>query len=79
MFNLYKKSIVKTRSTELYNPAEIWYYATPAQPEDDTDCDYVAHSIAVDRNNVDITIAEVQSMENFAGWIVNSSTINIPC
>lgn len=72
LFNLYKKTIVKTRSTELYDPSEIWFYATIAQPEDNTDCEYVAHSIAVHRGNVDIKITEVQGIENFAGWIVNS-------
>jgi hypothetical protein len=70
-FKFYKKTISKTRSTELYDPAEVWYYATNAQPEDDTKCDYVLHYIGVHRGNVDRMIAEVRSMKDFAGWIVN--------
>ena len=72
LFNFHKTTIIKTRSPELYDPSEIWYYATHARPEDDTDCDYVARAIAVNRVNVDATVVEVQSMENFAGWIVKS-------
>jgi hypothetical protein len=71
LFKLAAK-IVETRSKELYDPHELWTYATHAQPEDDTDCEYVAHWVGVTRNTVDAVMAETEALEHFAGWIVRS-------
>jgi hypothetical protein len=64
--------IVKTRSKELYDPHELWQYATHAQPEDDTENEYVAHIVPVTRDTVDAVIAKIEALEHFAGWIVRS-------
>lgn len=70
MFLLFDVKIVPTRSNKLYTPAELWSYATNATPDDNTDCEYVAHMVPVNRDNVDTIMSEIEQIENFAGWIV---------
>lgn len=72
LFNLRAK-MFKTRSKELYDPSELWTYATYAQPEDNTDCEYVAHWVAVTRDDVDAVMAKTEALEHFAGWVIRSS------
>ena len=51
-------------------PAELWTYVTNATLDDNTDCEYVAHMVPVNRDNVDTIMSEIEQIENFAGWVL---------
>lgn len=70
MFLLFDVKIVSTRSNKLYMPAELWTYVTNATLDDNTDCEYVAHMVPVNRDNVDTIMSEIEQIENFAGWVL---------